>query len=77
MSNFDGDYPMQAGTNGLAIAGFVLAFFCSPLGLILSWVARGQIRDSGGRQGGDGLALAGMIISSLGMLIGVISIASR
>jgi hypothetical protein len=71
------DVPMQVGTNGMAIAGFVLAFFCAPIGLILCWMARSQIRESGGTQGGDGLALAGIIISSLGMLIGVISVASR
>lgn len=47
-------------TNGLAIAAFVLAFFFSLLGLILGYVARSQIRESG--EGGAGLALAAIII---------------
>ncbi len=63
-------YPGAApeGTNGLAIASLV----CSLVGLvtilpaipgvILGFVARSQIRARGGRQGGAGLALAGIII---------------
>jgi uncharacterized membrane protein len=56
-------------TNGLAIASFVLGLVgwvpCgigSIVAIVLGFVARTQIRDSGGRQGGDGLALAGIVL---------------
>jgi hypothetical protein len=53
--------------NGLAIASLVCAcagFFIIPgiLGVIFGFIARSQIRQSGGIQGGDGLALAGIIV---------------
>lgn len=54
--------------NGLAIAslvcscaGFVL-LIPAVLGVIFGFVARSQIRRSGGAQGGDGLAIAGIIV---------------
>ena len=49
--------------NGLAIAGFVLSFFSTIVGLILSIIAYKQIKESGEK--GKGLALAGIIISSI------------
>jgi hypothetical protein len=54
--------------NGLAIASLVCAcagfLFIVPgvLGIIFGFIARSQIRQSGGAQGGDGLALAGIIV---------------
>src|SRR3954454_19320869 len=56
-----GAYPQASGTNGMAIAGFVCAFFCTPLGLIFSIIGLNQINQSG--QGGKGLAIAGIVIS--------------
>ena len=56
-------YAPSRGTNGFAIAALVCAFFCSPLGLIFGFIARSQIRQTG--EGGDGLALAGIIISAV------------
>lgn len=54
--------------NGLAVAslvcscaGFVL-FIPAVLGIIFGFVARSQIRRSMGTQGGDGLAIAGIIV---------------
>ncbi len=54
--------------NGLAVAslvcscaGFVL-FVPAVLGIIFGFVARSQIRRSGGAQGGDGFAIAGIIV---------------
>lgn len=54
--------------NGLAVAslvcscaGFVL-FIPAVLGIIFGFVARSQIRRSGGTQSGDGLAIAGIIV---------------
>lgn len=70
-------------TNGLAIASLVcscagILFFGVPgiLGIIFGFVARSQIRRSNGTQGGEGLALAGIIvgfawIAILVLIIGV------
>jgi len=54
------------GTNGLAIAGFILSLIgCAPLGLILSLVAL-----SGKNKANRGLAIAGAIIGGLLTLCG-------
>jgi hypothetical protein len=58
--------------NGLAIAGFISAFFCGIVGLILSIKARGQIKASGGAQGGWGFTTGGIIVSIVGLAIAVI-----
>jgi hypothetical protein len=52
-----------ASTNGLAVASLICAFFVSPLGLALGLVAKSQIRRTG--EGGSGLATAGIVISSI------------
>jgi hypothetical protein len=54
-------------TNGLAIASLICScagLFFLPIipGIVLGFVARSQIRRSNGRQRGDGLAVAGIII---------------
>jgi Domain of unknown function (DUF4190) len=59
--------PGGASTNGLAIAAFVCSivgifFITFIVAIILGFVARAQIRSSGGRQKGDGFALAAVII---------------
>jgi hypothetical protein len=59
-------------TSGMAIAGFVLSFFCSLLGLIFSIMGRNECKRSNGAVGGAGLALAGIIISLAGMVLGVL-----
>lgn len=62
--------PAPTRTNGMAIAGFVLSFFCSPLGVIFSAVGISQVnRDPS--QGGKGLAIAGLVISIVSMVIGI------
>src|SRR5689334_20933386 len=61
-------------TSGLAIAGFVCSFFCGLLGLILSIMGRNECKRSGGTVGGEGLALAGIIISSVALALGVLGI---
>lgn len=56
-----GHYPHQpVPTNGTAIAALVLSLLIAPIGLILSYVARSQIRRTG--QGGAGIATAAMIV---------------
>ncbi|MDR1799721.1 MAG: DUF4190 domain-containing protein [Bifidobacteriaceae bacterium] len=47
-------------TNGMAIAALVCALTIAPLGIVFGHVARAQIRRTG--EGGDGLALAGLIL---------------
>lgn len=68
--------PIQE-TNGSAIAGLVcgilgwtvLPVIGSLIAIVLGHVARIQIRDSGGRIGGDGLAVTGLVLgySSIGL----------
>jgi hypothetical protein len=59
-------------TNGMAIAGFVLAFFFSPLGLVFSILALSQIAARP-TEAGRGLAIAGVIISLATMAIAIIA----
>jgi hypothetical protein len=60
-------------TNGLAIASLVLGIvgwpFCgigSVIAIVLGFAARGQIKNSGGRQGGAGIATAGIVLGFIG-----------
>jgi hypothetical protein len=60
-------------TNGLAIASLVLGIIWvlgigSILAVIFGFVARRQIRQSGGRQSGGGMALAGIILGFVGVV---------
>jgi hypothetical protein len=54
---------VQRRTSGMAIAGFVLSFFCGVLGLIFSIVGHNECKAGQGNVEGGGLALAGIIIS--------------
>ena len=48
----------------------ILISFLTPIaGLICSIIARSQIKKSNGTQGGEGMALAGIIISSVYLLL--------
>jgi hypothetical protein len=70
-------YPPGLGpgsTNGLATAALILGTVgwipCgigSLVAIVLGFIARTQIRESRGRQGGDGLALAGIILGFIGV----------
>jgi len=55
--------------NSLAISGFICAFFCGIVGLILSIKARGQIRACGGAQGGWGFTTGGIIVSIVNLVL--------
>nr|HEX4319115.1 DUF4190 domain-containing protein [Kofleriaceae bacterium] len=55
---------MPTRTSGMAVAGFVLALLsCSLLGLIFSIIGYNECKKSLGTVKGEGLALAGIIIS--------------
>jgi hypothetical protein len=66
--------PYATRTSGLAIAGFVCSFFCGLLGLILSIMGRNECKRSGGTVTGEGLALAGIIISIVFLVLNVIGV---
>ena len=59
-------------TNGLAIAAMVLGivwvyWIGSILALIFGYIAKGQINQSAGRQGGKGMAIAGIVLGWVGI----------
>lgn len=59
-------------TNGFAIASLVLGIIWvywigSILALVFGYVGMGQIDRSGGRQGGRGLAIAGIVLGWIGV----------
>ena len=71
----------SARTNGLAVAGFILGLLsvpslccccftlpCSILGIVFSCIALSQIRRNP-MQGGKGMAIAGIILSIVGLLL--------
>jgi hypothetical protein len=65
-------YPPVATTNGLAVASLISGFFWlgwfgSFLAVIFGHIALGQIKASGGRQQGDGFAIAGLVLGYLGL----------
>ena len=73
-------YGYQTGpkTNGLAIASLVLGiaqiFTCiigGILALVFGYISRRQIDESGGTQGGRGMAIAGIILGWIGIGLGV------
>ncbi|MFP5218210.1 MAG: DUF4190 domain-containing protein [Actinomycetes bacterium] len=66
--------PQKQGTNGLAIASLVTAFLCSPVGIVLGFVAKSQIKKTG--QSGDGLATAGIAISIAFIVLNLLLISS-
>ena len=60
------------GTNGMAIASMVLGILWlywigSILALVFGYMAKRQIRDSGGTQAGSGMATAGIVLGWIGM----------
>jgi len=56
----------QPKMNTLALVGFILSFFISVVGLILSIIGLIQINGANGMQKGKGLAIAGIIIGAIG-----------
>jgi len=58
-----------APTNTMAVLSLVFAFVFTPLGVVFGHMARSQIKRTG--EQGDGLALAGLIISYISLGIGL------
>lgn len=65
--------PVETGANGMAIAGFVCAFLIPLLGLIFSIIGLNKANDRPDHKG-HGLAVAGIIISSIIMFINLICV---
>ncbi|MCK9461146.1 MAG: hypothetical protein M0R80_16055 [Proteobacteria bacterium] len=55
--------------NKLALIGFILSFFVTLVGMILSIVGLVQIAKSKGTQSGKVFAILGMIIGGIGTII--------
>ena len=60
--------------SGMAIAGFVLAFVCGLLGIIFSALGYSECKKSGGAIRGQGLAIAGMVISIITLVIPILAV---
>ena len=60
----------KGGANVFAILGFIFAFVASPIGLVFSIIGLAMSGKFGGRQ--KGMAIAGLIISIVGIVIWVI-----
>lgn len=67
-------------TNGLAIGSFIGGLFgMNVVAIVLGSIAISQINKSGGREGGKGLAIAGIVLSVLwivGLIVVFIVLAS-
>ncbi|MCU1606329.1 MAG: Conserved rane protein of unknown function [Modestobacter sp.] len=65
-------YGWRRPNNQLAVVALVLSFLgaLAPVGLVLGIVARGQIRRTG--EGGEGLALAAVIVGGVITTVGVV-----
>ena len=67
-----GQAPAGPSANGLAIASMVLGIVWvfgigSILAVIFGFIGRKQIRESGGRQNGGGMAIAGIVLGFIGV----------
>lgn len=67
-------YVQQQGTNGFGVASLVLGILWifwlgSALALVFGYIALGQIKKSGNRQGGKGLAIAGIVLGWIGVAV--------
>ena len=73
MQNQQMNAPMApAKTNTMAILSIVFTFIFTPMGIIFGAIALNQIKKTG--EEGKGLALAGLIISSVTTVLGLLFI---
>ncbi len=59
-------------TNIWAILGFAFSFFCQILGIIFSIIGLSQIKEVPNKYKGEGLAMAGLIISIVMIAVGIL-----
>lgn len=64
----DMGHPQAGQIPGIVIAGFILSFLCSLVGLILCIIG---LQEAKARNAGVGLATAGIVISIISMIAGV------
>ncbi len=65
--------PMAPATSGWAIASLICGIIgFSILAIIFGYIGRNEIKNSGGRLTGDGLALAGLIIGWIELALGIL-----
>lgn len=57
-------YNQEPQTNTMAIVGFILSIFIAPAGLIVSIIAYNNLKNDP-KQGGKGLAVAGIVIGAI------------
>ncbi|MBW3595165.1 MAG: DUF3105 domain-containing protein [Actinobacteria bacterium] len=77
---YGGQVPPVQKTNGMAIAALVSGLLgltmCpvvgSVLALIFGYVGRGQIKRSHGSEGGDGMAIAGIVLGWIGVVLSLV-----
>jgi hypothetical protein len=70
--NYAAPAPQPQGTSGLAIAGLIFAFVIAPIGFILSLIA--VFKTGPGKAKGRGLAIAGLVLSSLFVIGGIVTV---
>ena len=73
-------YVQPQGTNGFAVASLVLGILWifwvgSVLALVFGFIALNQIRSGGDRQGGKGLAIAGIVLGCVGVAMLLLTLA--
>ncbi|NYJ74118.1 DUF4190 domain-containing protein [Allobranchiibius huperziae] len=74
-----GGGPVQPQRNQKALIGLIcsiVGFLCcgvlSIVGIVLGVLARNEIRASGGRQEGEGMATAAIIVGIISLILGVV-----
>ena len=68
----NGNFQGPRSTNTMAILSLVFAFIFAPLGIVFGAIGLNQIKKSG--EEGKGLAIAGLVTSSVFTLIGLLYI---
>jgi len=69
---YQNNYYQQPPTNGMAIAGIILAFFVPILGLIFGIIGLNKSNTPEYRGEGKGLAIAAIVISAISLIISLI-----
>lgn len=58
----------------LGIVGLLCCGILAPVALVLGIMARNQIEASGGREGGSGMAMAGIVLGAIGIVLWIIGL---